>query len=80
MTGGEKLTTFDLSRSAIAGGVVLVIESARDGGHGRRSYSARIVKIAGRNVRAPQPYTLDARGHKRARPTLRHFTIEFEEI
>ena len=75
------MTTFDRRKSSIAGGVVLVLESPpENGGHGPRKYAARIVKIEGRNVRAPQPYTLDARGHKRARPTLRHFTIEFEEI
>lgn len=80
-TEGDNVTTFDLRKSAIAGGVVLVLESAPEkGGHGSRRYAARIVKIEGKNVRAPVPYKLDASGAKRPRPTLRHFTIEFEEI
>ncbi len=80
-TEGDSVTTFDLRKSAIAGGVVMVMESARkDGGHSPQCYAARIVRLQGSNVRAPQPYKIDAAGHKRPRPTLRRWIIEIEEI
>jgi len=79
------MTVFDLTRTAIEGGVVLVKESAfktendepkRSG----RTYTAQILRIEGKSVRAKVPYKTDAAGRKRKRETVRHWVIEFEEI
>lgn len=73
------MTTFDLTRTALQGGVVLVKEP-RPNGNGTRSYTARIVRIKSGDVRAAVPYKLTASGQKRPRETVRRFLIEFEEI
>ena len=72
------MTTFDLTRTAIQGGTVLVRETKETGGI--KTYTARILSIKAGDVRATVPYKLDKAGHKRPRETVRRFVIEFEEI
>lgn len=72
------MTVFDLTRSAMEGGVILVKESRPTGGV--RTYSAKILSIKSGDARAKEPWKLNKAGQKIPRKTVRHFVIEFEEI
>jgi hypothetical protein len=67
-----------LTRTALAGGTVLVKESRPPGGV--KTYTAQILNIKSGDVRAATPYKLNKLGQKIPRKTVRHFIIEFEEI
>lgn len=72
------MTVFDLTRSALEGGVILVKESRPS--DGVKTYTAKILSIKSGDVRAATPYKLNKLGQKIPRKTVRHFIIEFEEI
>lgn len=73
------MTTFDLTRTAIEGGTVIVKES-RPGGNGTKTYTARILSIKSGSVKADYPYKTDRNGRRYPAPTRRRFVITFEEI
>lgn len=72
------MTVFDLTRSALEGGVILVKESRPS--DKVKTYTAKILSIKSGNVRAASPYKINKAGQKSPRKTVRHFIIEFEEI
>ena len=73
------MTTFDLTRTAIEGGVVIVRETQSSTGR-IRTYSAKLTKIEGKNVPPLQPYKIGRDGQRVPRKTVKHWTLEFEEI